>query len=120
MSYHKIPDKGAKTYITTLDLDQLCDRNKWACSFATLQEVAKERGWDVLRKQYYEEKMLAILIMNAMETEESADVEKAIKAIRSKAVIRGFDMNKVHKKAMDARSYQEIEDDFQRLKLVKP
>lgn len=119
MSSHKIPINGAKTYITTLNLDDLCHRNKWACSFSTLQEIAKDRGWDALRKQYYEEKMLAILILNAMESEVTGDAEKAIKAIRSKAVIRGFDMNRVHQQAIESRNYQDFQDDIKRLELVK-
>tara|TARA_Y100000766_G_C18544814_1_gene430029 strand:- start:13 stop:369 length:357 start_codon:yes stop_codon:yes gene_type:complete len=115
MSSHKIPLNGAKTYITTLNLDDLCHRNKWACSFATLQEVAKERGWDVLRKQYYEEKMLAILILNALETEAPRDAEKAIKAIRSKAVLRGTDWDRIKRDAIQNRNMEHYRSDFERL-----
>ncbi|CCG43183.1 hypothetical protein PHAMO_60005 [Magnetospirillum molischianum DSM 120] len=83
--YNEIPVNGAKTYITSLDLMRLCTSNMWKCSFETLQEIASKRGWDTLRRRYWEEKMISILLKNAIDEADSSSAEKALKAIRGKS-----------------------------------
>ncbi|MEP3277252.1 MAG: hypothetical protein ABJN26_16655 [Stappiaceae bacterium] len=82
--FHKIPKNGGMRYAKTIDLHSLCVHSQWQCSWETLQSVAKDRGWDVLRTNYWEQEMLSVLLNNALETQSSIDAEKALKAIRGK------------------------------------
>ena len=57
----------------------------------------------------------AILILNALETEAPRDAEKAIKAIRSKAVLRGTDWDRIKRDAIQNRNMEHYRSDFERL-----
>jgi biopolymer transport protein ExbB/TolQ len=119
MAYNEIPQNGSKTYITEINLERLCSTNMWKCSFQTLQEIAQSRGWDVLRRQFWEEKMLSQLLLNAQETKGTLEAEKALKALRAKSVNRAEPcLDKVYKDALAERLDSEYKTDAQRLALV--
>ena len=59
--------------------------------------------------------MLAILIFNALQSEVPRDAEKAIKAIRSKAVLRGTDWDRIKRDAIQHRNMEDYRHDFERL-----
>lgn len=117
--YHDIPLNGGKTYVSAIDIMRLCSNNMWKCSFKTLQSVACQRGWDTLRRRYWEEKMLSILLKNAVETEDSAQAEKALKALRGKSVTtKAQAIDNMHDDAVRKRIENEFKIDSERMRLV--